>query len=261
MARWRVYLVLLCMVALPMSAQARQVSISYDMFAGGLHALTATLTITRSSPEYAIRAELDTQGFIDFLVRWRSEQRSEGALRDHRAVPNLHTRDGEWRFQNRSTRLTYQADGDVEATIEPPPEADDRTPVSPAQRRGTIDLLSLVVQGAYAPDAATACQGKAEIFDGRRRYDVGFTAAGWVDLKPQEYGSFGGKALHCRVQLTPVAGFRPDTEEETGLGLPEGISVWLTDDANTGIVVPVRFEAEIPFGRLIGHVTKVAATP
>jgi len=77
-------------------------------------------------------------------------------------------------------------------------------------------------------------------------------------LKPQEYGSFSGPALHCRIAVTPVAGFREDGAEESGLGLPKAVSVWLAADATVDLVVPVRFEADFPLGTVIGHVTGVS---
>jgi hypothetical protein len=252
---------MLAWLALPSTAAKAQAKLAFEMYAGGLHALQAELTLDIDGAAYRARSRIATRGFLDFLARWHAEQETVGELRDGSARPRLHTRDSEWHFDRRRSRLEYDGQGGVTVSVNPPPEDDDRPPVPAALRRNTVDLLSLLVRTAVQSDPATACSGDAAVYDGRRRYDVAFTVAGEEVLKPQAYGSFSGTALHCRVAVTPVAGFRADAGEESGLGMPKDVSVWLTAEAALGLVVPVRFEADFPLGTVIGHLTDVSAAP
>lgn len=259
MSGWRFGLALLCALALPAEAQARRVGLAFDMYAGGLHALAADIVMELADDRYRARSTIATRGFLDFLTRWHARQESIGSLAGGGVHPSLHTRDSEWRFERRFTRMQYDASGDVSVTVEPPPEQDERPPVPPELRRGTVDLLSVLVKAALAADPAAACRDGAAIYDGRRRYDVVFAAAGEEVLPPQAYGSYAGPALLCRVSVTPVAGFRGESEEESGLGMPAGVSIWLAAHDAAGLVVPVRFEAEFGIGFVIGHLTGVEA--
>lgn len=247
----------LCGLALPAAAAERRISLGFDIYGAGLHALHVDLGAVVDGDHYTATTDVVSQGLTDLILRWRSHQLSTGRLVEGRARPSEHRRDGEWRFSERHVRLTYTDDGNVAVEAVPPPAEDDRPPVPPAQRRNTADLLSALLP-AMLDLGATDCRYGASVYDGRRRYDFRLEPVGEETLPKTEYGSFQGKAMHCTVRLTPIAGFRTE-DEETGLGFPHNLSVWLARDAAQGLTLPVRFQADFDLGALVGHIVKVEA--
>ncbi|MEQ9638693.1 MAG: DUF3108 domain-containing protein [Alphaproteobacteria bacterium] len=253
----RIVVLVVCGYVLPAGAAERRISLSFDIYSAGLHALHIDLGAAIEGSRYMTTADVATQGFTDLMLRWRSRMVSTGRLVDGYARPAEHQRDGEWRFNRRVTRMTYAGDGNVAVVVEPEPEDDDRPPVALADRRNTVDLLSALTP-ALLDRRAADCDYGASVYDGRRRYDFRLERLGEEDLPATEYGSFQGQAMRCAVRLTPVAGFRTD-DEESGLGFPQNLSVWLARDIDKDLTLPVRFQADFDVGALVGHLTKVAA--
>ncbi len=147
----------------------RHVALSFDVYGAGLHVLHVDLAATIEGAGYTATADIASQGLTDLMLRWRSRMQSTGRLTDGHARPTEHRREGEWRLNQRRTRLTYAEDGSVDVEVVPPPEEDDRPPVPPAQRRNTADLLSALVP-ALVDERAANC---------RFTTDAGATTSRW----------------------------------------------------------------------------------
>ena len=251
------------LVGFPLTGQAAdkplQLDLRIDLYAAGLHAMAMDISAKLEGMRYRIKANARTQGMADFIAQWRSDSSSEGVIEDGRVKPAWHRQDGRWRFNERLTRLYYDRDGDVEASITPPPDDDDREPVPDALRAGTLDVLSATLTGVVVQGPEAYCNRAVPIFDGRRRYDLRLSVVGEDVLAPSKLSSFAGRALKCEVSVERVAGFKKDAEadEEERRDERPPAYLWVAHLPDAGVVVPVRLEAASKYGKAVGHLTTV----
>src|SRR5690606_23078870 len=99
----------------------------------------------------------------------------------------------------RRVRIGWRSGEIVLAEATPPPELDDRSPVPEALLAGTLDPLSAALRAALAAEAGRPCEGRLDIFDGRRRYALHF------EDRRQD-----ADALRCRVRLERIGGMSRD---------------------------------------------------
>ncbi|MGG2362542.1 hypothetical protein ACE4Z5_26840, partial [Salmonella enterica] len=81
-------------------------------------------------------------GVFDFLMRLRSLNTVEGMIDGGVVMPRRFVTDADWRFSKRRVDITWNERGEAISVADPPPEADDRDPVTPAQTVGALDPLS-----------------------------------------------------------------------------------------------------------------------
>lgn len=236
-------------------AGAGTARLGYQVYFGGLKALAFKTELDVSEAGYQARLEARTEGMIGWVFDYVARARSEGAVVDGGLRPARHVVESTARGNRRDTRLTFLPDGTIDSVAEPPPEADERDPVTAEQQRGAIDPLSAVLLAARTLARQGSCAQRLAVYDGRRRYDLEFSDGGREVLKPSEYASFAGEATLCLFRYIRVAGYQKagsnrwsnprDTERV--------YKVWLGAIAPGLPPLPVRIEAEGTFGSLIVH--------
>ncbi|CBS88732.1 DUF3108 domain-containing protein [Azospirillum lipoferum] len=244
------------------AAMAEPVRATYRVFVGGVTALDVDATLEVTGDRYRIAVSAVTGGTIGRLFSWKTESQSDGHRQGEDLRPASHRQSSQFRGEPRSVTLTYGPQGDVSATVTPPPETDDREPVPPALQRGTLDPLSAVLDLLLAVGASQHCDRSLPVFDGRRRYDMMFTEVGRRIVDPSRYSVFSGVAQQCRVSYKPVAGY--------GKSGPTGrfwqrsnpadrppVDLWLAPVAAGYPPLPVRLETDSDFGSVVAHLTGV----
>lgn len=230
-------------------AAAETVRLVYEIQLGGFSAGAIELEATTGAAGYRVLAKTEGRGLVEFLTGFHSEARSEGALRGDAVQPLAHQADNRWRGDSRRVRIRYQASGAPQFEAEPPPQADDRDPVPGELAVGTLDPLSAALQATLAAQAGRGCEGRLEIFDGRRRYALQFRD------RRQEAGQ-----LRCQIGLERIAGMSHDP------WLPimrpiETADLWIASFRAGVPPVPVRLEAQTSFGAAIVQLTKLEGAP
>jgi len=228
--------------------------LGYQVYFGGLQALALQVEVGLSDTGYRVALHAHTEGVTDWLFGWTARSWSEGRLADGVVRPLRQDTESLSRGNRRTAALTFHDDGTIATSVEPPAEADEREPVTPAQTRGTLDPISAVLAATRALAARHSCAQHLKVFDGRRRFDLVLSDGGSDLLKPTEYGSFSGAATVCLFRYLRVAGFQkpggrwgnPHDDERT-------YKAWLAPVLPGLPPMPVRIEVEGTFGSLIVH--------
>lgn len=244
------------------AAMAEPLKATYRVFVGGVTALDVDATLEVTGDRYRIAVSAVTGGTIGRLFTWKTESQSDGRRQGDDLRPASHRQSSQFRGEPRNVTLTYGPQGDVSATVTPPPETDDREPVPPALQRGTLDPLSAVLDLLFAVGASERCDRSLPVFDGRRRYDMMFTEVGRRIVDPSRYSVFSGVAQQCRVSYRPVAGYRRSGptgrfwQRSSPADRPP-VDLWLAPVSAGYPPLPVRLETDSDFGGVVVHLTGV----
>ncbi|MBM3571086.1 MAG: DUF3108 domain-containing protein [Alphaproteobacteria bacterium] len=221
----------------------RRFSLSYDVSLTGISVMSLEARASVTDERYSLRTYLFTFGVLDFLFRLRSESATDGAILGDRPRPNRHTAIGTWRGDARFADLQYHDDG-VDADVRPDAATDDRDPVPPKLRRGTLDPLSAFLAINLGERADGPCPAIAPIFDGRRRYNAKLEPAG-SDILEAKAGSIGaGLAIRCLFSVEPIVGY----QKSRPLRPRPPSEVWFQRVFDESAWVPVRIRGESFFG-------------
>ncbi len=235
----------------------KQLTLNYQIFVGGFETGRVELTVSRNNSEYIMTSQVRSMGLIDALIGFRSKARTNGHVRQDAVWPGAHSADNLWMGDKRHVRINYGAEGPKQVQVAPLPEDDDREPVPPALRLGTLDALSaaLAMSRLASEDESSRCSGSLPVFDGRRRYNIRSRGIGPDVLKGRV---FNGKAYKCEVELERIAGhsespWLPRQENEGG-------DIWFAKLSRDWPAIPVRFETDIGMGSVVIHITHAAGT-
>jgi hypothetical protein len=187
------------------AAEPDSIFLRFEIFGGpGLHFLTLRVMVNQSPERYSIETEAETRSLVDLFVDLRSRVEVRGRISAGALLPEAMRGETHRRGLDLYTRIDYGADGIVTAEATPPPTR-PVTPVTPAQMRGTIDQLTAYLALARSLARHGSCALSLAVFDGRRRYDLGF-----ADLAPETLPGFAGPTPVCRMTRRRIAGFPVD---------------------------------------------------
>jgi len=233
------------------ASEARQLDLAYSISVSGVDAGQLTLSIAFTGGSFRISSKLQSLGFIDKFIGFRSQASTKGSMSSNKIKPSEHMADNLWREETRYVRLSYGPHGPVKSDISPSAETDDREAVPREMWPGTFDALSAAYIASLAArtnvdDSAARCLATIPIFDGRRRYDIRISPIGYRSIDGPVYR---GSAFECDVKLHRIAGnsknpWIPRSENETG-------KVWYTKLSEDWPPVPVRFENDIILGSVV----------
>ncbi|WP_449230864.1 DUF3108 domain-containing protein [Azospirillum doebereinerae] len=249
--------------AQPGTVSAAPVSATYRVHVGGVAVLDVAATLEMTDSRYRMEVTAQTDGFLGRMFPWRTVSRSEGAVRPDRLLPTRHSQSSVFREKPRSVTLEYDGQGNVAATVLPPPEEDDREPVPDALKRGTYDPLSGFLAVLAAAARGEACTRSLPVYDGRRRYDMILEDVGQRLVAASRYSIFAGAARQCRVSYRPVAGYGKNPpsgafwRRDNGPSERPPADLWLAPVVPGELPLPVRLETESDFGAVVIHLTSV----
>ncbi|MBN9525272.1 MAG: DUF3108 domain-containing protein [Alphaproteobacteria bacterium] len=234
--------------------ETHRLRFSFDFYSGGAQLMTVDTQAVRQGEAYRGESTARSTGVFDFLMRLRSLNTVEGMIDGGVVMPRRFVTDADWRFSKRRVDITWNERREAISVADPPPEADDRDPVEPAQTVGALDPLSAALaQVLYTADKP--CETRVPIFDGRRRYDLVMTLDGEDTFTPTDYTSFTGKALRCAIRVERIAGYARSAEEQNREMDQRKTMLWVARYPDQRLLVPVRLVADSFFGSVIGHLT------
>ncbi len=243
-------------------------SLGYDIYVGGLHALAVTVDVTQDGPRYRATAAGQTKGLIDFLFAWTSRVKATGQRHEDGYRPQLFISASHWRGKARARRLDFFGGGAYRLERTPPRKAaGKRQPLPPEMIRHTVDPLTAGLKAIDHLVRAGSCGGTIRVFDGKRRYDIAFTDEGADVVEPSRLSIFRGPARRCRFTMDRIHGFKKrhytnfwNDSEDNGHGMWD-FEVWVARPKPGVPPVPVRFEGEIYLGSVMIHLTHAAVKP
>jgi hypothetical protein len=244
--------------AAPAPATATVATLDYQLYAAGLHPLDFSVDIALESDRYVVAVQGQTKGVVDFFVRWISHSVTEGRLVEGRTEPVLSRSLNRFHGTPRRIAIAYH-DGMPVATVDPPPQDDDRDPVTPQQMRNTRDATSAVLDLILQVAHGAGCDTRERVFDGRRRFDLVVSDHGVAPVAATQISPYAGDARRCDFTMERIAGFNRRKGEGYDASQPEETvyRTWSLPVLPGLPALPVRLDGEGSLGRF--HLYLVAA--
>ncbi len=234
-------------------AESAEVGLQYESYLAGIHSGSLRISAVLTPERYGLVAKLGTRGIVHLLVRYSATAESAGRFVDGRTLPDWHRADTTWRRVPRRVENSYAPDGTVENIAEPAAADDNRDPVPPELMTHTIDPLSAALRLVLSTRSKAPCDDRIPVFDGRRRYTMILRAKGEETIDTPVYQ---GAALHCILETERIVGFSRSTWLPASKAPRQG-HFWLADIEPDLPSIPVRFQAQSGFGRVVVNLVAV----
>jgi len=258
---------LACISSLPSIAQAASTKqkMVYEVYAGGMHALQAELTIDLENKDrYSTVLFAKTRGFLGTLVPWYGTFESHGWNEgEGRYRPELHKSTSIWRDEEEIKEYTYGRDGTFKSLVIMEAGKKPKTePNEPELTNQTIDVLTATLAILEAVATGEPCTGSADVFDGKRRFEQKFNDMGSEILESSRYNIYEGVAQRCTVEVVPKGGKWYDKPrgwlsiQEQGRSKGTMPTVWIAKVEENAPAIPVKLLVKTDYGALFMHLSE-----
>ena len=247
------------------AAQAAKQKMVYEVYAGGIHALRADLTIdVRRDGTYDLSLAARSRGLLGKLAPWHGTFESKGVRStDDRFVTQLHRSITTWREEEETKIYRYNRDGsfislDIDEHDRP---VRTETPDAALTDR-TVDALTATLGALYNVSNQHSCEGVSNVFDGKRRFKQQFNTKGAEALIASRYNIYEGQAYRCTVEVKPDGGAwhkKPRgwlSIQEQGRKKGTMPTLWAAQLADGEPAVPVKLLVKTDYGTLYVHLTE-----
>ena len=261
---FRILCIVFCMI-LSMPVRAAPYEATYDVYAGGIHAMQAKLTLAQTAKKYDILLKVETYGLLKKLADWRGSFGSKGnRLSPSNHKPHNHFSEAIWKGEREQKTYVYNQAGNLVSykVIE---AGKDETPkdIDPALFKNTTDILSATLDVMDDLRVNEKCNKTRTIFDGDRNFDVIFKSIGTEDLKQTKYNIYAGKTILCTIEVKPNAGKWHEKPrgwisiQEQGRKAGTMPTIWFAPLASDpkAPYIPVKLRVKTDYGTLFMHLT------
>ncbi len=263
-------LTILATIAVFSQAAHAKTTLTYKVFAGGINAVAATLSIEETPDTYKLFFESHTRGFLKKLAPWSGSFESYGwsspltDTNDTIYQPEKHTSISVWREEKEVKEYFYAQDGSFKE-LKITEDSTDKSPknIDTALTNQTIDLLAATMMVMNQAKHSKKCEGTSEVFDGKRRFKLIFTPQGTQTLVANKYNIYAGDALQCSVEIEPLTGKwhkKPRgwlSIQEQGRQKGALPMVWFGQVEKDGLYVPVKVRVKTNYGTLFMHLKNI----
>ncbi len=241
--------------------EPKKMDLQYDVYAGGFHALNATLALDLDPKAYDVGVDAKTQGFIGKLFPWQASFTTSGRSVNGVLVPMTSTQRSAWRSKVSLTEMNYDPKGRlVKTTTQEGQRTTVNRDIDKNMATNAVDILtSTLLMMQHAKNTQT-CAGSFPVFDGKRRFNITLHDDGKDMLQQTKFSRFSGEALRCTMKMEPVAGFKPKDMNRGWMAVQNHTeerrkdpTIWLARIDNNGPVVPVRMEIASEYGTVVAH--------
>lgn len=230
------------------------IDLAFRVYAGGFAILSLETKAAVAPADYTMTTRARTEGVLDVLFGFQLASRAEGRVEAAGVRPLAYRSDSDGRFGRRTIRMVWDERGVPAASTEPPAESDDRDPVTPAQAQGAVDPLTAAIARATLRQGEP-CDGRDQLFDGRRRYDLSYVPAGRAELAPNRWSAYAGPAIVCKVRMHRIAGYVRAAEDDNRRLDERETTLWLAP-IEGGMHLPVKLAADTLWGTVIAHIVR-----
>lgn len=246
--------------------RAEQVTASYEIYGGGIRALTADFSIAREKAKtapsgYELALASRTTGLVRFLTPWRGTLTSDGTYQNGVPVPHQHESIAVWPDNTHVKRFTYTKDGKLDKMVASNNGKDEKPENAAELMDGTADVMTAALRVMEIAARDGTCDDQVDAFDGKRRLKLITHSAGTEELKSGRYNVFGGSAIRCEVEMVPEGGdwnekmkgwasLQEESQKQGSLPL-----VWLGRVEKDGPLIPVKVRVKTSFGTFLAHLT------
>ncbi|MBU0860025.1 MAG: DUF3108 domain-containing protein [Alphaproteobacteria bacterium] len=236
---------------------------TYEVYAGGINAVRAELNVAYADKDsYSLTLAARTKGFLASMVPWEGTFETRGwRMDDGLERPELHKSTAVWREEEDYKEYYYDKDGNFKKLVimEPGMPGPATEEIAAELTQGTTDALTATLDVMQTVAATGACEGRNEVFDGKRRFALVFKHAAEEMLDSSRYNVYKGLAARCEVEVIPVAGDwhkKPRgwmSIQEQGREKGALPTVWMAKIDENSPAVPVKIRIKTEFGVLFMH--------
>lgn len=230
------------------------INLNFRVYAGGFAVLSLETKAAVAPADYTMTSRARTEGLLDVLLGFQLASKAEGRVEAAGVRPLAYRSDSDGRFGRRTIRMVWDERGVPTASTEPPADADDRDPVTPAQAQGAVDPLTAAIARAVLRNGEP-CGGRDQLFDGRRRYDLSYVPAGRAELAASRWSAYAGPAIVCKVRMHRIAGYVRAAEDDNRRLDERETTLWLAP-IEGGLHLPVKLQADTLWGAVIAHIVR-----
>ncbi|NQZ13770.1 MAG: DUF3108 domain-containing protein [Alphaproteobacteria bacterium] len=234
---------------------------NYSVYAGGIHALNATLDIDLTKKErFSVELFAKTYGLLGKLAPWFGTFETHGWFNKGKARPELHQSSTTWKDELEVKKYQYNKDGSFkEYSIKDDSNNGSPREVDSKLTDQTTDILSATLEMMAHVASGQECEGTSEIFDGKRRYRLIFDHKKQLTLEKSRYNIYEGAAVKCTVKVEPIAGRwhkKPRgwfAIQEQGKKKGSMPTIWLASVNEGEPAIPVKVRAKTQYGTFFLH--------
>jgi YD repeat-containing protein len=243
--------------------EPRKMDLQYDVYAGGFHALDASLELDLDKKAYDVGIDAKTKGFIGKMFPWQASYSTSGHAEKGVLIPTTSTGRSAWRNRVSTTEMKYDPKGRlVKTTTQSGSKTTVNRDIDKNMATNAVDILTstlLIMQNARNTQK---CEGSFPVFDGKRRFNITLHDDGTDTIQKSKYSSFSGEAMRCTMKMEPVAGFKDKDLKRGWMAVQahteerkKDPTIWLARLDSKGPVVPVRMEIASQYGTVVAHLT------
>ncbi len=245
-------------------AKPQQYQLTYDVFAGGIHAMKSELDIRDGGPNYKVNLKTSTYGLLKKLADWHGTFGSDGWRIGSNYRPRLHFSEAVWKGEVERKEFSYGRSGQF-ISYKVVNQGKDETPpkLDIALTKNTTDILSATLDAMSELNKTGTCNTTRRIFDGDRNFDMSFRQDQSETLKTTEYNIYQGPSVRCTVEVKPRDGKwykKPRgwlSIQEQGRKAGTMPTIWFAkvNKDKASLYVPVKVRVKTDYGTLFMHLT------
>ena len=258
-ARWsggssRLAAAMLCVVAPIAGANAAdRIALKIDVLGPlGMRVLEMHSLLEENPGRYAVSVNYATTGLAGLMVDQKTYAVAHGTLVPGSAIPASFRNQTKRNGVERSSQVSYSANGTVQGSSNPPPSI----AVAPDAMRGTVDNLSAYLRLERQLATKGTCAMTVPVFDGRQRYDLVFTDGGQQVLQPEGGQNFAGTAIACKMTRYN----RQVEETEKDEGASSGTIWYARLIPGSDMMFPVRMQLSTQIGNVDAYLAELQST-
>lgn len=237
----------------------------YDVYAGGIHAMTGRLKLEQGKARYNVDLEATTIGWVRRMAPWGGIFTTKGWVHETGLQPEEYKSSSTWRGEIEKKILQFKKGGGFKSFkitengkdlpfdgLDPALIPQDVSDVLSA----TLEIMSKLGQGG-------ACAGSSVIFDGDRTFRMVFANSKEDRLPKSAYNIYQGPAISCTIEVQPHKGKwhkKPRgwlSLQEQGRKAGTMPTIWFTklSPKKGDPYIPVKVSMKTDYGTLIMHLT------
>lgn len=244
---------LCCAAPTAIAGAADRISMRLDVLGPlGMRVLEMRSILEENPGRYAVSVDYATTGLAGMFVDQKTYAVALGRLVSGSAIPASFRNQTRRNGVERSSQVSYTADGAVRGSSNPPPS----TIVSPEAARGTVDNLSAYLRLERQLAAKGTCAMTVPVFDGRHRYDLVFADGGQQTLAPEGGQNFEGVATACKMTRHN----RTVDEAEKDEGAQSGTIWYARLIPGSDMLFPVRMKLTTHIGTVDAYLAELQSS-
>jgi hypothetical protein len=245
---------LFCVAApIAVANAADRIAIKIDVIGPlGMRVLEMHSLLEENPGRYAVSVDYATTGLAGMVIDQKTYAVAHGSLVPGSAIPASFRNQTKRNGIERTSQVSYAADGTVQGSSSPPPS----TVVAPTAARGTVDNLSAYLRLERQLATKGTCAMTVPVFDGRQLYDLVFTDGGQQTLKPEGGQNFAGTATVCN--MTRYNRQVDETEKDDGA---QSGTIWYARlIPGSDMMFPIRMKLTTQIGNVDAYLAELQSS-